>query len=120
MQVEEIKEYDVYIAFYKSNYAFWSRWIKWWTKSKYSHCEFYVNENLIGISTEQSVRIKEHKIDKEKWDIFKIKLNSDKLKEALIKFYSKTKGAKYDWKGIILAQVFNLRRDNPNKYTCSE
>lgn len=107
----------VKVAFYKSNHKWWSRWIKWWTKGNYSHCEFYIDNCLVGISTEQSVRIKENTLNLNKWDVFEIKGITE---EDVMYFYEKTQGAKYDWKGILLTQVFNLRRQDPNKFTCSE
>lgn len=105
----------MYIVFYKDNFKWWSRLIKWWTKGKYSHCEFYDGEKLIGISNEQRVRKLKQPLNKDKWDIFKLN------KEIYIeKFYQKTQGKKYDWLGIILANIFNFKTHNPNKYTCSE
>lgn len=107
----------IYIVFYKDNFKWWSRLIKWWTNSKYSHCEIYTNGQLIGISTEQNVRIKEQPLNANKWDIFELK--NIKSKDVM-KFFNKTKGKKYDWKGILLSQIFNFKRDNREKYTCSE
>lgn len=108
----------MYIVFYKSNHKWWSRLIKWWTNSNYSHCELYNGSELIGISTEQSVRKKVNKINPDKWDIFEIK---DNLIESVIdNFFEKTKGSKYDWRGIIYSYIFNRKLHSKNKYTCSE
>ncbi|WP_064590500.1 hypothetical protein, partial [Streptobacillus moniliformis] len=110
------QENKIYIAFYKDNYKWWSRLIKWFTKGKYSHCELYIDNYLIGISTEQRVRIKENALNLKKWDIFELRGVTEK---DVMTFYEKTKGKKYDWKGILLTQVFNLRRHSKDKYTCS-
>ncbi|WP_064590497.1 hypothetical protein [Streptobacillus moniliformis] len=107
----------VKIAFYKDNYKWWSRLIKWFTKGKYSHCELYIDNCLIGISTEQKVRIQENTLNLKKWDVFELKGITEK---DVMSFYEKTKGKKYDWKGILLTQVFNIRRHSKDKYTCSE
>lgn len=107
------------IVFYKSNYAWWSRLIKWWTNSKYSHCELYINnEYLMGISTEQNVRIKKQELNPLKWD--RVVIEDKDLYNIVNKFYEDTKGLKYDWKAIILCNIFNRRMNNKNKYTCSE
>lgn len=114
----KIKKIEV--VFYKSNYKWWSRLIKWWTNSKYSHCELYINDTmLVGISNEQRVRAKEYKLTNDKWD--KIELKADKKLEFVVNdFFEKTQNCKYDWKAIILSNIFNRRMQSKNKYTCSE
>ena len=107
----------MYIVFYKDNFKWWSRLIKWWTNSKYSHCEFYDGEYLLGISNEQRVRMKKQPLNEKKWDIFE--LNVD-IKTAIHNFYLETQGAKYDWLGILLSNIFNFHRHNKDQYTCSE
>lgn len=108
----------VQIAFYKDNYKWWSRLIKWWTNSKYSHCEFYIDGCLYGISNEQSVRRLRQPLNEKKWDL--ITIEDKDLKDFVLDFFERTQGAKYDWKGILLTQIFNLRRSDKTKYTCSE
>lgn len=107
----------MYIVFYKDNFKWWSRLIKWWTNSNYSHCEFYDGEYLIGISNEQKVRMKKQPLNEKKWDIFE--LNVD-IKTTIHNFYIETQGSKYDWLGILLSNIFNFHRHNKDKYTCSE
>ena len=110
----------VEVVFYKSNYKWWSRLIKWFTRSKYSHCELYINDKgLLGISEEQNVRYKEQSLNADKWD--RIELKVDPLLEWTINnFYENTHGLSYDWKAIILTHLFKFKKHNPNKYTCSE
>lgn len=108
----------IQIAFYKDDYKWWSRLIKWWTNSSYSHCEFYIDGALYGISTEQSVRKLSQPLNEKKWDT--ISIYDEELKQYVLEFFEKTQGVKYDWKGILLTQIFNMRRSNKNKYTCSE
>lgn len=108
----------IQIAFYKDDYKWWSRLIKWWTNSSYSHCEFYIDGALYGISTEQSVRKLSQPLNLKKWDT--ISIYDEELKQYVLEFFEETKGSRYDWKGIILTQIFNMRRSNKNKYTCSE
>ena len=137
---KDLVDRDLYILFYKGDYAFYSRLIKWWTRSQYSHTEFYltgkktkedpeglnVKGTFIGISGEQNVRIIKYDSEKPlktnpKWDYVKI---PDDKKEvfmrALEKVYNRTKGYKYDWKGIITSHIFGRKVDDSDKYTCSE
>lgn len=116
----------LYLCLYKGNYAFWSRLIKWFTDSTYSHCEIghsLLGDNtdfeLIGISDEQHVRRKYYDIEnnRDKWDVFEIPYE---YYDKVMTFFSKTKGAKYDWKGILLTGIINRGKHNKNKYTCSE
>lgn len=109
----------MYIAFYKSNYRWWSRLIKWWTGGKYSHCEFYDGKQLIGISNEQMVRKLRQPLNMQKWDIYELQ-GLKNIHEVIENFYNKTQGKKYDWKGIIYSCIFNRRKHNVDKYTCSE
>lgn len=115
MKITKIK-----IVFYKSNYRWWSRLIKWWTNSNYSHCELYINDRyLLGISDEQQVRIKRYDLSSDKWDSIDLKID-DKLEWIVNDFFEQTQGAKYDWKAIILSNIFNRRKQDKTKYTCSE
>lgn len=107
----------VQIAFYKSKYKWWSALIRWWTNSKYSHCEFYINGKLWGISSEQKVRSLEQPLNLDKWDLLTI---NSLTEEDVKQFYEKTKGAKYDWQGVFLSNVIAKRKQNSEKYTCSE
>ena len=136
----DISKRDLYILLYKGDYAFYSLLIKWWTKSKYSHIEFYLtapktkedpdglNEHgrFIGISGEQNVRVADYTSEKTlrenpKWDYFKIPdEHKDAFIKALIQVYNRTKGYKYDWKGIITSHIFGRKVDDSDKYTCSE
>ena len=75
------------LVFYKSNYRWWSRLIKWWTNSSYSHCELYINNTyLVGISNEQSVRCKKYKLSSDKWDSINLKID-DKLEWIVNDFF---------------------------------
>lgn len=112
-----MEDNTVYVVFYKDNYKWWSRLIKWYTNSNYSHCEFYCKGQLIGISNEQQVRKLQQPLNLSKWDVFELKIP---FHTHLERFYNKTQGAKYDWKGILLSCIFNRKKHNKNKYTCSE
>ena len=107
----------MYIAFYKGNKHWYSILIKLWTNSQYSHCELYDGNFLIGVSSKyKRVRKQPIKLDREKWDVYCLVLRKEKVEN----FFQKTKGKPYDWKGILFSQVLNLRKQDKEKYTCSE
>ncbi|WP_156299023.1 hypothetical protein [Streptobacillus canis] len=112
-----LQENNIYVVAYKDKFTFWSGPIMWWLGHPYSHIEVYKDGVLIGISNDQHVRRVQQGLNPKKWDIFK--LNVD-VSEGLETFYKETRGKKYDWKGVILTCIFNRRRHNPDKYTCSE
>lgn len=114
------------VALYKGDYNFISKLIRWWTSSKYSHCELFVEENgkayLIGISNDNGVRIEiKDTINHNKWDFYELKTQDIGVLFNHVKsFYDKTKNKKYDFKNIFLSQIFNRKKHDKNKYTCSE
>lgn len=108
---------NIYVVFYKDNYKWWSRLIKWFTKGKYSHCEFYIDGCLTGISNDQRVRKLKQPLNCDKWDIYKLKVD---IRHAINGFYESTKGCKYDWQGVLWSCIFNRKKHDYEKYTCSE
>lgn len=106
----------VYIALYKGNYKLYSRVIRWFTNSKYSHCELYYDGTLVGISGDDGVRKKKQSLNPLVWDTYKVDIDITTIED----FYKCTQGKKYDWKGILLGCIFNLKQGAKDKYTCSE
>lgn len=105
------------IAFYKGSYKWYSKIVKKFTRSNFSHCEFYYNGQLIGISGDISnVRKKSQILNKDKWELYEISVHPTTVES----FYNKTKGCKYDWLGIVLGLFFNFRIGSKTRYTCSE
>lgn len=137
---DDYQKYDIYFAFYKGNYRWWSRVIRWWTRSPYSHCEFYIVPKdasaeygyMFGISDNQRVRVQVANLflerNKKKWDLYRMQENlkinnrniNKRLFDAINFLFTNTQGKKYDWKGLIFANLFNRKEHDPDKYTCSE
>lgn len=120
------------IAFYKGNGSNWKHWlmhkaIKFWTRGRYSHVElidtsvsplipgewnWYSADAYTGI-----VRSKNMQYRPDRWDIYNIKLPAE---EVAISFLKSQLGKRYDWKGILLSQIFNAHRHGSDKWFCSE
>ena len=107
------------IAFYTGRGKILDRLIRKWTKSKYSHVELIINNISYSASPRDGwVRKKIIEYEAENWLIFDLK-NIFDINIAL-KFLNQNLGQKYDLRGIIFSQVFNLELHNKNKYFCSE
>ena len=106
------------LAFYKAKHGnFVDKLIAWWTNSEYSHVELVINDAWYSTSPRDLKVRKAYLIPNEKhWDFIDIKIDQNKVED----FYSRTKGAKYDWLGISLTQIINLEIHNPKKWFCSE
>ena len=53
------------------------------------------------------------------WDIIEIDVTQEQH-EALLEFYSETKGSSYDWFGMLLSQFFPLKIKRYKRWYCSE
>lgn len=113
----------MYIAFYKGKKGnFFDKAISIWTLSKYSHCELLDKEKNFYTSSPRDGGVRRKKIDiyLEKWDLYKLNIKSPQKYKWLKEFYETTKGAEYDWLGIVFSEVFPFGIEDPNKYYCSE
>jgi len=117
-----------YLAFYKA----WNnkgndlqdRIIGVWTNGPYSHVEFIVYDNTTGkylmcsaLGSCNCVRCKKHKFNTDVYDYIEVSLEKP---QRVIEFFELISGSKYDYKGIILSQIFPLGMDNPDEWFCSE
>jgi hypothetical protein len=59
------------------------------------------------------VRVKEIEIKSGHWEF--VQIHDTDLSNALVH-----QGAGYDWKGVILSQMFPLTKEDPTKFFCSE
>lgn len=123
----------IQVAFFKAKYGgFFSKAIKWKTKSPYSHVEIIFpdmkihdtkNNRLLSLcfssyEKEGGVRFKFIHLTPEKWDILTFQV-SDEQYEALMALGSSLADAKYDWAGI-MGFVLPWRKDRPDRFFCSE
>lgn len=121
---------SVRIAFYKGGSKLRHRIISWWTKSKYTHAELILPDNMTWVSitpflqSKVLLRVKRN-YNPEKWNIIEIPLNPrEAVKiyqlDQLYRFIEETQGLKYDWIGMILSQFGPYTVKNKNKWYCSE
>jgi len=125
---------DVYIkvAFFKgSPKSRLHRFIRWWTKSPYSHAELILpdNETWVSISPFLTSRLGSRKKsdveDLNDWDYLSFKLSwrepvREYQLEQLRKFIEDTRGSKYDWFGMILSHLSPYVIKRKGRWYCSE
>jgi hypothetical protein len=125
-ETEEIsfEKMHVKIAFFKGDKKrFHHRFIRWWTKSIYSHAELVLpdGETWVSISpfiySQVGARIKTH-FEESEWD-FIIFEASEKQVQSLKDFISETTGDGYDWPGMLMSQVLPFIIKSRQKWYCS-
>ena len=119
------------IAFYKGDPSRLHRFIRWWTKSKYSHAELVMPDGetwwsispFLGSSV--SSRSRATLANPERWDYLTFNLNwRDPVREyqlnQLDKFITATAGQRYDWIGMLLSQCTSFLIKHRDRWYCSE
>lgn len=111
------------LAFYRAEYGnIVDKTIALWTSSLYSHVEIVVGDDprtAYWYSTSpRLLRITKRHInyDPDKWRLIDVDIDLDRLE----KIYNETKGAKYDFLGILLSEIIPLDIHNQNRWYCSE
>jgi hypothetical protein len=118
-RVEKIR-----IAFFKGDKHEWHhRFIRWWTKSPYSHAEIILDgETWVSISpflyTRVAARVRTH-VDESDWDFLTFRVTAEELR-ALKNFISETTGDGYDWIGMILSQILPIIIKGKGRWYCSQ
>lgn len=89
--------------------------------SKYSHVEVCFEDwnSFSSSETDWGVRFKKIKFKKGNWDFIEVEL-SDVKYAKIFKFCEKQSWNKYNWLGIVLAQMFNFNYKGENDWFCSE
>jgi len=118
----------IYLASYKSTQdgfkGLLNRFIRWATKSQYSHTEVCIGnpfesavDCLSAVSPEGGVRIKSIHMNPNKWDI----LPMPGVTEADVRaFYAEHAGKKYDFIGCVRTMLPWVGREHPDHFFCSE
>ena len=103
------------VAFYKGKGRWHNRFIRYWTRSKYSHAELVIDEECYTIEPfiVEGVRKTKCNYVESEWDFISFHITEEQ-KKIFLRFYSKTKGQKYDWVGMLVSreQVVLLRVDH--------
>jgi hypothetical protein len=111
------------IAFFKGDRHEWHhRFIRWWTKSPYSHAEIVLDgETWVSISpflfTRVAARVRTH-VPEDEWDYLSFRITPEEM-NALKDFISETTGDGYDWTGMLLSQVLPFIVKGKGKWYCS-
>lgn len=114
----------IQVAFYKGGKDVWyHRFIKWWTKSPYSHAELVLNNGELWVSispflySKVAARVKTE-WDNDDWDFIDFQVTETNLL-SLKDFISETTGDEYDWPGMLLSQISPCIIKSRGKWYCS-
>ena len=112
------------IAFFKGDrHERHHRFVRWWTRSPYSHVEIVLDdgETWVSISpflyTRGAARVRTHVPDDE-WDYLDFCITPEEL-QSLKDFISETTGDGYDWVGMLLSQVLPFIVKGKGRWYCS-
>lgn len=112
------------IGFYKGSQSVWfHRFIRWWTKSIYSHVELLLDEETwVSISPALLSTVTTRIVtsyEPDDWDFLEFGV-SDIQHHALKEFVSETTGDGYDWLGMLLSQILPVIIKSRNRWYCSQ
>ena len=105
------------IAFYKGDGDIIDKLIRWYTNSKYSHCELVLGDIWIS-SSQRTGKLVERKLNvvDGHWDYIDINISNHRL-DLLKEIYL---GRSYDYIGILFSQILPMNIEAPNRLFCSE
>jgi len=114
---------NICIALYKGKGRLHNAFVRYWTKSEYSHAELLLPDDtsitIFPFSLDGVRRQTFVPKDEEEWDFICIPVSPRQLRE-LEEFYEKTKGQQYDWVGMIASQIVPFHIKHKNRWYCSE
>lgn len=99
--------------------SIFSRLVRWWTSSEYSHTELIFSDGVSGSSSflDKGVRLKSIVYDPLHWDI--IELSSDFNELEARWWFERNLSKKYDLMGL-LGFVWKRGTQDKNKWYCNE
>lgn len=121
---------DLYLAYYTGTGTWQDRLIRWATRSRFSHVELvmqgggassagleFTAQSWSSSARDGGVRGKLIRFRPKNWQFQKVQpwYDPERIEAA-----QRHAGAKYDFKGLLLSQVFALHRDDPDRWFCSE
>jgi len=129
--VEKRDNLQIKVAFFKGDKSSrLHRFIRWWTKSPYSHAELVMPDEKTWVSispflsSKVASRIKLNPVP-EDWDYLAFNLSwrepvRNYQLEQLYRFIEETQGSKYDWVGMILSHLSHYVVKREGRWYCSE
>jgi len=110
------------LAFLKREDTFFATLIRWWTHSKYDHCELIFSDGRMFSSrntTGVCFRPDNFIPGATYWDFIDIPMTADE--ENIVRMWCVDEvGKAYDWLGIVLCQILGWHRESKDKWFCSE
>jgi hypothetical protein len=105
------------VLFYIGKGKLFDRLIRWWTNSRYSHCEIVINGMAFSADawTNQVRAVSASSFNPQNWEWVTV----DGDKEASLTFVTGQLGKRYDWLGI-LGFLLPGRINDPKRWYCSE
>ena len=115
---------NIKIAFYRGPGNLMNRFIRWWTKSPYSHAELVLSDGItwVGISPFLKSKVDSRKkltVDYNEWSLISLKVTQEQL-DIIMEFYEYTEGQGYDWIGMLLSQFLPCKIKHKKRWYCSE
>lgn len=109
------------LAFYKHKGTWVDKAIRFWTRSKYSHCEIVIGDGELlewysSSPRDGGVRKLVRPVDTDRWDLVPIDVDE----ERLLTLFDRYEGRGYDYLGIFLNELFPFGIEDHSKYYCSE
>ena len=112
------------VAFYKGKGRLRDRFIRRWTRSRYSHVELVLPNDggWIGIYPPDSPRVRlcdPSRHNHREWDFIDFEITKEQF-DSIVYFFDATESESYDWIGMVLSHVLPFKIRHINKWYCSE
>lgn len=108
----------VQLALRKNDTRVGARFIQWWSRSVYSHCELVIEGVCYSSSImDKGVRAKVIDLEPDKWDVIDLPWSDQ---GAVLEYFAKTDSNTYGWLSLIGGQLFNRNQTDSDSQFCSE
>lgn len=109
------------VLFYVGPGSVGDKIIRAWNWSSISHCQIRFSDGWCYSADllRGTIKFKMPVVDKSKWIVVRVNAMYA-AEDATRAFLEKELGKEYDWRGILLSQVFGMRSESRDKWFCSE
>ena len=102
------------------HFSIWAWLIKIWTNSPYFHVELIIDDKWITSNFDiGGVSVRKLRPFKDTWEYINVEVDEKYLPDVW-EFIYKEEGSKYDWCGIVCAQIIGLNHHTKSRWFCSE
>lgn len=109
----------VYVAFKYGKPDRFDQLVKFWTSSDYYHVAIVIDGVWYSAHQSHGTFTAVTRYAPFDWDFLEIPVEESN-KFRMVRFAVNELGCGYDWWGLIFSQIFFLRREDPNRWFCSE